>query len=89
MPTATVCTTEFAPLAQAEARSLGMRSLPLIVIPHPMGDLNPEEVCRRADAALDEIVRALTRPARELTEEFSDKTYAAPKTAFKSKPLFE
>lgn len=66
-----------------------MPALPLVVLPHPMGDIQPDEVYRRADAVLGQIVRILTTPAQELGQEYGRKTYDPPKTAFKSKTLFE
>lgn len=63
MPTATVCTNEFASLARQTAASLGLPSLPLVVIPHPLSGLDPPQVQAKAEQAVEDIIRALTTPA--------------------------
>ncbi len=42
IPTVTIATDKFAQLGKFEARVLGQRELPIVVIPHPIVDLNPE-----------------------------------------------
>ncbi len=64
-----VITEAFIPLALARRRTLGVADLPLAVIPHPLGGLAPERVQQRADAAIDQIVHALTTRAAELASE--------------------
>ena len=56
----------FAFKARHEAAAKGWASLPILVIPHPVGQLPIEQVRAIADAAYDEIVRALTRPRDEV-----------------------
>jgi len=72
-PVATINSEEFVRLGQSESRSLGIPGLPIITVPHPMGDI-PEEVAReRARNAVDEIVRVLTTSVDELEAEFDGK----------------
>jgi hypothetical protein len=72
-PVATINSEEFMRLGQSESRALGMPGLPLITVPHPMGDI-PEETAReRARAAVPEIVRVLSEDAEDLDEEFDGK----------------
>jgi hypothetical protein len=66
VPTATICTDEFAYLAHNEAEALGLPWLPLVAIPHPLGGVPPEEVRGKADRAVDEVVQALTASVKEL-----------------------
>ncbi len=87
MPTATICTDEFVSLGRAEAQALGMPGLPLVVIPHPLGGLRPEEVRARAEAAVDGVVYVLTQPAEKLSAEYREQK-VEPKSKFRPKPLF-
>ena len=70
VPTALVCSDEFAPLARAESRARGMGGEPLVVIAHPLADNRPDEVARKAAAIVDEIVSVLTEPASTLAERY-------------------
>lgn len=70
MPTAVICSDEFAPLGRAESRALGIPGLPIAVIPHPLAGNGPEEVRRKAVAVADEVMAILTRPAEQLLEEY-------------------
>lgn len=66
MPTAAICSDEFAPLGRAESRTLGMGGVPIAVIAHPLAGNNPDAVRVKAAGVVDEIVAILTRPADEL-----------------------
>jgi hypothetical protein len=70
VPTALVCSDEFAPLARAESRARGMGSQPLVVIAHPLADNRPDEVARKAAAIVDEIVSVLTEPVATLAARY-------------------
>ncbi|HEY8449597.1 MAG TPA: hypothetical protein VIL95_03875 [Bacillota bacterium] len=52
---AVICTDAFRPLAVAQARALGRPDLPLLVIPHPLGGLKPEEARARSRAVLEAL----------------------------------
>ena len=54
-------TKEFETLATLEARNRGLADLPLALIPHPLGGIREEEVVRKADLAIDIVVRAVTK----------------------------
>jgi hypothetical protein len=41
---------------------LGVSDLPFVVVPHPLGGISAEEVQKRADGAIDNIIRTATRP---------------------------
>lgn len=66
MPTAAICSDEFAPLGRAESRTLGMGGVPIAVIAHPLAGNNHDMVRAKAAGVVDEIVAILTRPADEL-----------------------
>jgi hypothetical protein len=54
-----VASTEFIDAAAAQAQSLGVEPASIFV-PHPIQDRTDDEMSALADAALDEIVRAVT-----------------------------
>jgi hypothetical protein len=61
IPTVVMGTKEFETLATLEARNRGLADLPLALIPHPLGGIREEEVVRKADLAVDMVVRAVTK----------------------------
>ena len=61
VPTATMGTFEFEALARLEARNRGIESLPLALVPHPLGGIHDEEVVKKADLAIDAVLAAVTR----------------------------
>ncbi len=62
IPTVVMGTKEFETLATLEARNRGLAELPLALIPHPLGGIREEEVVKKADLAIDVVVRAVTTP---------------------------
>jgi len=70
IPTAVICSDEFAPLGRAESRTLGMGGIPLAVIPHPLAGNKPDEVKKKATAIADEVIAILTQPAEKLSQEY-------------------
>ena len=61
IPTVVMGTKEFETLATLEARNRGLADLPLALIPHPLGGIREDEVVRKADLAIDMVVRAVTK----------------------------
>jgi hypothetical protein len=61
VPTVTICSDLFVPLAKMIAVSKGFHSLPLVIIPHPLGGLDPEKVRTKAEKAKDSVILALTQ----------------------------
>ncbi len=56
----------FAFKARHEAEAKGWASLPILVIPHPVGQLPADQVRAIADASYDEILMALRHPRDEV-----------------------
>ncbi len=54
-------TFEFEALARLEARNRGLEALPLALVPHPLGGIREEEVLRKADLAIEAVLKAVTR----------------------------
>jgi len=61
IPTVVMGTNEFEQLAKLEAKNRGLADLPLALIPHPLGGIREEEVVKKADLAVDAVVRAVTK----------------------------
>jgi hypothetical protein len=70
IPSVLLCTDEFAPLARAESVAKGMSGLPLAVIPHPLADNRANEVKRKAEAVVAEIITILTGTASALADRY-------------------
>ena len=64
-----IATREFLSLADHERKGLGMPSMPMALITHPLGDLTLDRLAARADQALDQIIHALTAPAEQVAAE--------------------
>jgi hypothetical protein len=62
VPTATIGTFEFEALARLEAKNRGIENLPLALVPHPLGGIHEEDVVKKADLALEAVLKALTIP---------------------------
>ena len=61
-PTVSVVSHEFEALGKVESRALGMANLPMVIVPHPIGGIAPEEVARKADDAFEDMIEALSMP---------------------------
>ncbi|HXH82643.1 MAG TPA: hypothetical protein VNN07_06910 [Candidatus Tectomicrobia bacterium] len=59
VPTVVMGTFEFETLARLEARNRGLEDLPLALIPHPLGGIREEEVVRKADLALEAVLKGV------------------------------
>jgi hypothetical protein len=73
-----VISTAFAPLAQVVAEGIGHASLPILVVPHPVGDRDLQLVIGRGGEIADQCVRLLTTSADVLAGEFRHKQYPLP-----------
>ena len=52
---------EFEQLAKLEAKNRGIADLPLALIPHPLGGIREDEVVKKADLAVEVVLKAVTR----------------------------
>lgn len=78
IPTVTVISTAFAPLAQVVSQGIGQMSLPIIVVPHPLGDRDVSVIRRYGEDIAEQCMRVLTTPVDALAREFRDKDYPLP-----------
>ena len=60
VPAVFVASAQFVEAAIAQSRSLGFSTVARVFTPHPIQDRTDDEMVAYADAALDEIVDALT-----------------------------
>ena len=58
---------------------IGHVSLPIVVVPHPLGDRDPLLIERRGAEIAAECVRVLTTDADALAREFLGKQYPLPR----------
>ncbi len=65
-----ICTDEFSLLGRHEAAGLGMPSLPMALVPHPLGGQKTEAILDKVEAALDQAVAILTTPQTDLVQQF-------------------
>jgi hypothetical protein len=56
---AVICSGPFLKLATAQARVFGVPDLPLLLIPHPLGGLDLEEVRGRATHAIPQVLQLI------------------------------
>ena len=54
--TGVICSTPFEKLGQAQAKVFGAPDLPLVMIQHPLGGIQLEEVRARAQQALPKVL---------------------------------
>jgi hypothetical protein len=59
VPTVVMGTFEFEALARLEAKNRGIEALPLALVPHPLGGIPEDEVTKKADLAIDPVLKAL------------------------------
>ena len=57
---------------------LGRVSLPIVVVPHPVGDRDENLIRKRGEDVAQECVRVLTTPAEKLAQEFERRQYPLP-----------
>ena len=60
LPGVFVASAQFVDAAAAQSRSLGFPTVARVFTPHPIQDRTDDEMVAYADAAIDEIVAAIT-----------------------------
>jgi hypothetical protein len=74
----TVISTACAALAQVVGEGIGHVSLPIVVVPHPLGHRDAETIRKRGVDIAQECVRVLTTPVETLAREFEGKQHPLP-----------
>jgi hypothetical protein len=70
IPSALICTVDFAHQARFESQYLAMPEIPITAVPHPLAGNDPDVVRKKAMVVVDEIIHVLTAPADKLGEEY-------------------
>jgi hypothetical protein len=83
IPTVTIVTQPFHEPARLNAVAMGTPKLPLVVLPHPVGDLPEKNLEELAQAAYPKIVAALIKQDVDEIDYFVD--YTLPGDANKEK----
>jgi len=61
IPAAALITEEFIPGAKATISAQGINDYSFVIVPHPLGSLGPEELEQRADLAIPQFEKILTK----------------------------
>ena len=59
IPGAVICTDVFEQTARVQAKALGLPETGIVIVPHPFSGVHPEEVKKKATAAIDRVIAAL------------------------------
>jgi len=80
-PCVALISRSFCPLGQIVAQGLGYPGLPIILLPHPIGEADPARISRKGIDAAGECVRLLTTPGKAVGGEFAGKRFPLPEHA--------
>lgn len=58
--------------ARAEVTALGLGTVPIQILPHPIGQISDEEMRALTDEAYDEVVFGLTHTAEEVAAAYRE-----------------
>jgi hypothetical protein len=80
-PAVALISASFCPLGKVVARSAGLGTLPIIRLPHPIGELDPARISQKGTDAVAECVRLLTGSAEAAAAEFLKMHFPLPEHA--------
>ena len=81
VPSIALISRSFCPLGQIVARGEGHGSLPIVMLPHPIGEADEARIARKGADAAAECVRLLTIPGEAILREFAAKAFPLPEHA--------
>jgi len=81
VPSIALISRSFCPLGQIVARGEGHGSLPIVMLPHPIGEADMGKIAQKGAEAAAECVRLLTTPGETLGREFAAKKFPLPEHA--------
>jgi hypothetical protein len=81
VPTVALISRSFCPLGQIVGKGVGHEGLPIVMLPHPIGDADKAEISKKGTAAAAEVVRLLTTPAKAVGSECAAKKFPLPEHA--------
>jgi hypothetical protein len=81
VPTVALISRSFCRLGQIVARGEGHHSLPIVMLPHPIGEADQVKIAQKGVEAAAECVRLLTTPGEAVGEEYAAKKFPLPEHA--------
>jgi hypothetical protein len=81
IPTVALISRSFCPLGQIVGRGVGHQSLPIVMLPHPIGEADENRIAQKGRDAAAECVRLLTTKAEAVHEEYVAKHFPLPEHA--------
>ena len=81
VPTVTLISRSFCPLGQIVGRGVGHKALPIVMLPHPIGEADESRIAQKGIDAAAECVRLLTTPAENVSAEYANKKFPLPEHA--------
>jgi hypothetical protein len=81
VPTVALISRSFCPLGQIVARGEGHGSLPIVMLPHPIGEADQAKIAQKGVDAAAECVRLLTTPGEAVGKEYAAKKFPLPEHA--------
>ena len=81
VPAVALISRSFCPLGQIVARGEGHDSLPIVMLPHPIGEADAGKIAQKGVDAVAECVRLLTTPAAVVGKEYAAKKFPLPEHA--------
>jgi hypothetical protein len=81
VPSVVLVSRSFCPLGQIVARGEGHVSLPIVMLPHPIGEADAGKIAQKGADAAAECVRLLTTPSEMVGKEYAVKRFPLPEHA--------
>jgi len=81
VPAVALISRSFCPLGQIVAKGLGYPALPIVLLPHPIGEADSGKISSKGADAAAECVRLLTSASEAVAREFVAKKFPLPEHA--------
>jgi hypothetical protein len=81
VPSVALISRSFCPLGQIVARGEGHDGLPIVMLPHPIGEADQARIAQKGAQAAAECVRLLTTPGKKVAAEYAAKKFPLPEHA--------
>jgi hypothetical protein len=81
VPTVALISRAFCPLGQIVGRGEGHRALPIVMLPHPIGEAEQARIAQKGTDAVAECVRLLISASEAVEEEYAAKKFPLPEHA--------
>jgi len=81
VPSVALISRSFCPLGQIVARGEGHGSIPIVMLPHPIGEADAQKIAQKGADAAAECVRLLTTPSQQVGAEYAEKKFPLPEHA--------